>query len=62
MVLDFKGSEEFKAIDEAGGVRRSGDGLAPAFESRPVAIGPVTCEPVEGRPNMYLLPGHIGLA
>lgn len=62
MVLGFKGSDEFKAIYEAGGVRNIRDGLAPAFESRPVAIGPVTCEPVEGRPNMYLLPGHIGLA
>ena len=25
-------------------------------------MGPVTCEPVGGRPNMHLLAGHIGLA
>ncbi len=62
MVLGFKESDEFKAIYEAEGVRNIRDGLAPAFESRPVAIDPVTCEPVEGQPNMYLLPGHIGLA
>ncbi len=23
---------------------------------------PVQCAPVKGQPNMYLLPGHIGLA
>jgi cellulose biosynthesis protein BcsQ len=32
------------------------------FESRPTTIGQVTCQSVEGQPNMYLLPRHIGLA
>jgi len=62
MVLGFKESDEFEAIYEAGGVRNIRDGLAPAFESRPSPIVPVTCESVEGQPNMFLLPGHIGLA
>jgi cellulose biosynthesis protein BcsQ len=62
MVLGFKGSEEFNTIYEAGGVRNIRDGLAPAFESKPSAIEPVTCEPIEGQPDLYLLPGHIGLA
>jgi cellulose biosynthesis protein BcsQ len=62
MVLGFKESEEFEAIYEAGGIRNIRDGLAPAFESRPTAMSPVICEPVEGQQNMYLLPGHIGLA
>ena len=62
MVLGFKSADEFENIYKAKGVRNIRDGLAPAFESRPVAIAPVTCEAIDGQPNMYLLPGHIGLA
>lgn len=62
MVLGFKDSDEFEAIYNAEGVRNIRDGLAPAFESRPVPIEAVTCEPIDGQPNMVLLPGHIGLA
>ena len=62
MVLGYKSADEFENIYKAEGVRNIRDGLAPAFESRPVAIAPVTCEPIDGQPNMYLLPGHIGLA
>ena len=62
MVLGFKGSDEFASIYESGNVRNIRDGLAPAFESRPAPIAPVTCEPIDGQPNMFLIPGHIGLA
>lgn len=62
MVLGFKGSEEFAAIYESGGIRNIRDGLAPAFESRPSPIEPIVCEEIEGQPNMFLIPGHIGLA
>jgi cellulose biosynthesis protein BcsQ len=62
MVLGFKASEDFQAIYEASGVRNIFDGLAPAFQSRPVPIEAASCEPVEGQPNLFLLPGHIGLA
>ena len=62
MVLGFKGFEDFKQIYESKKVRNIRDGLAPAFESRPVPIESVVCESVDGQPNMYLLPGHIGLA
>ncbi len=62
MVLEFKESDEFEAIYKAEEVRNIRDGLAPAFESRPVPIEAVTCEKIDGQPNMYLLPGHIGLA
>jgi cellulose biosynthesis protein BcsQ len=62
MVLGFKQSDEFEAIYEGGGIRNVRDGLAPAFESRPKPIEAVICQPVEGQQNMYLLPGHIGLA
>lgn len=62
MVLGFKGTDDFDAIYKAGGVRNIRDGLAPAFESRPSLVEPVLCEQIKGQPNMYLIPGHIGLA
>ena len=62
MALGFKGTDEFEEIYGAGGIRNIRDGLAPAFESRPTAIAPVICDTIEGQPNLYLLPGHIGLA
>lgn len=62
MVLGFKGTEDFAAVYEAGGVRNIRDGLAPAFESRPSPISPVECEAIDGQPNLFLIPGHIGLA
>lgn len=62
MVMGFKGTDDFDAIYKAGGVRNIRDGLAPAFESRPSLIQPVQCEQINGQPNMYLIPGHIGLA
>lgn len=62
MVLGFKGTDDFSVIYESGGVKNIRDGLAPAFESRPSPIQPVSCEPICGQPNMQLIPGHIGLA
>ena len=64
MVLGFRDAKTYAAIYEAksGEVRNIRDGLAPAFESRPVPLEPVVCEPVKGQPNMHLLPGHIGFA
>ena len=64
MVLGFRDTKAYAAIyeskeEEARNIR---DGLAPAFESRPVPLEPVVCEPVKGQSNMYLLPGHIGFA
>ena len=67
MVLGLRGSkfkinEGFQAIYESEEIRDIYRGLAPAFESRPVLLEPVVCEPVKGQSNMYLLPGHIKLA
>jgi cellulose biosynthesis protein BcsQ len=62
MVLGFKDAEGFASMYGCNGVRNIRDGLAPAFESRPMLIEPVNCEPINGQPNMHLLPGHIGLA
>src|ERR1700761_834012 len=38
------------------------EGLAPAFESRPSLIQAVECLEVPGNANLFLMPGHIGLA
>ena len=67
MVLGLRGTEfeideAFDAIYESEEVRNIHQGLAPAFESRPVLLEPVICEPVKGQPNMYLLPGNIKFA
>ncbi len=62
MVLGFKGQSELESLYKSSKTKNLRDGLAPAFESRPVPIKAVECEPVKGQPNMFLLPGHIGLA
>ena len=62
MVMGFKGTDDFSTIYATGGVKNIRDGLSPAFESRPAPIQPVVCEPIQGQPNMLLIPGHIGLA
>ncbi len=62
MFLGFTGLEEISAIYEKPGIRNIRDGLAPAFESKPVPLAPVICETLELQPNLFLLPGHIGLA
>ena len=62
MVLGFKDAGNFASIYESKEVRNIRDGLAPAFECRPVLLEPVVCEPVKEQPNLYLLPGHIRFA
>ena len=62
MVLGFKGTEDFESIYRSEEVRNIRDGLSPAFESRPTLIEAVVCENIESQPNLFLLPGHIGLA
>lgn len=62
MVLGFKDAEDFESMYASDGVTNIRDGLAPAFESRPAHIEPVKCAAIKGQPNMFLLPGHIGLA
>ena len=62
MALGFKGEDELKTVYESEGVRNIREGLAPAFESRPELLRPVICEEIPDQPNLFLLPGHIGLA
>jgi cellulose biosynthesis protein BcsQ len=62
MVLGFKKIDDLKAIVGRDRARNIRDGLAPAFESRPTAIEAVECVEIAGNNNLFLLPGHIGLA
>ena len=62
IVLGFKETEDFESMYASDTVTNIRDGLAPAFESRPIHIQPVDCQPIKGQPNMFLLPGHIGVA
>ncbi len=62
MVFGFTGSADFDSIYKSHGVKNIRDGLAPAFESRPSPIPAIDCEQIPGQPNMFLIPGHIGLA
>lgn len=62
MVLGFKGFEDLSSITNSEVPCNIRDGLAPAFESRPVQLKAVECLGVRGNNNLMLLPGHIGLA
>ena len=62
MVLGFKKMDDLEAISGRDRARNIRDGLAPAFESRPTAIDSVECVEIPGNNNLFLLPGHIGLA
>jgi cellulose biosynthesis protein BcsQ len=62
MVMGFKGVDDLAAIYSGNPPNNIKDGLAPAFESQPRQIAPVECVEVEGNNNLFLIPGHIGLA
>lgn len=61
LLLDYSDEDEypFEGGDSPQNIR---DGLAPAFEARPVPLKPITLQPVPARPGLYVLPGHVGLA
>lgn len=64
MVLGYTQSNDTKLIEGSNSQAPHNirDALAPAFESRPALIRPVKCVSVPGNDNLFLLPGHIGLA
>ena len=64
MVLGYEHLENASSIEgrSNGKPLNIKEGLAPAFESRPEPIKPVKCVNVPGNENLFLLPGHIGLA
>lgn len=62
MFLGFTGADELDELYRGVGVKNIRDGLAPAFESKPIPLAPVECQTMPNQPNLFLLPGHIGLA
>ena len=62
MVLDYRGPTALEELYENEKDRNLRDGLAPAFESRPEPLKAIDCIPVEGRPGLWLLPGHIKIS
>lgn len=62
MVMGFKGADDLAALYNGTPPNNVKDGLAPAFESQPRQISAAECVQVPGNSNLYLLPGHIGLA
>jgi cellulose biosynthesis protein BcsQ len=61
LLLDYDHSEEYP-FESKGEVLNIRDGLAPAFEARPVPLRPVLLQKVPAVEGLYILPGHVGLA
>lgn len=63
MVMGFKGADDLSGLyKKAAQPNNVKDGLSPAFESKPQPIIAAECIEVAGNKNLFLLPGHIGLA
>ena len=62
MVLGYQGIDDLENTYQSDPPNNIKDALAPAFESKPKQIAPTECVQVSGNPNVFLLPGHIGLA
>lgn len=62
MVLGHQGVEDLEGTYKSNPANNIKDALSPAFESKPKSIEGAECFNVPGNENLYLLPGHIGLA
>ncbi|WP_130887523.1 ParA family protein [Pseudomonas sp. Sample_21] len=62
MVLGYQGIEDLENTYTAEPPNNIKDGLSPAFESKPRQIVGADVVQVSGNGNLFLLPGHIGLA
>jgi cellulose biosynthesis protein BcsQ len=62
MVLGYQGIDDLENSYKSDPPNNIRDALAPAFESKPKQIVGAECINVPGNPNLFLLPGHIGLA
>jgi cellulose biosynthesis protein BcsQ len=62
MLLGYMGPSELERFYKRHPDRNIKAALAPAFESRPKLLEFVECVPVRHRPELFLLPGHIGFA
>ena len=61
LILSYNQSEDYP-YEEKNKALNIKDGLAPAFEARPVPISAVELQTVPACPNLFVLPGHVGLA
>lgn len=62
MVLGYQGIDDLENAYKSDPPNNIKDALAPAFESKPRQIVGAECAEVPGNPNLFLLPGNIGLA
>lgn len=62
MVLDLTEEDALDTFYRANPNRNIKEALEPAFKSRPRPLTPIECVEVGGRENLYLIPGHVGLA
>ena len=62
MVLGYKGVEDLEGTYKDNPPNNIKDALSPAFESKPRQVTGAECISVPGNDNLFLLPGHIGLA
>lgn len=62
MVLGYQGVDDLNNAYKADPPNNIKDLLSPAFESKPKQITGAECINVSGNENLFLLPGHIGLA
>ena len=62
LIMDFGGPDRFEQFYIDDPQRNIMAGLSPAFESKPQLIEPMDPVPVEGCPNLYLMPGHLRLS
>lgn len=62
MVLGYQGVEDLEGTYSSNPPNNIKDALSPAFESKPRQIVGAECVQVPGNENLFLLPGHIGLA
>ncbi|AFD00725.1 Putative ATPases involved in chromosome partitioning [Methanocella conradii HZ254] len=61
LVLGYKSENEFETFYESGKDNLK-VALSPAFDSKPYPIKAVDCISVNNQPNLFLLPGHIGIS
>lgn len=61
LLLDYSASDEYPFEDGQQPLNIR-DGLAPAFEARPVALSPVKLREITQCSGLFVLPGHVGLA
>lgn len=63
LVLEYSHEEEYPFQGHRDQPPRNiRDGLAPAFDARPVPLTPVELQTVAARPRLYVLPGHVAFS